>query len=98
VPQRVGKLMERNSRTAGLFQVEVDSDAQGRTSARTATCCAATRRTGRAKNSGAHTFKLMEAEAALLLHKSGIVMPAIWRQKEKRVQVHILVCFLAYVV
>jgi len=43
-------------------------------------------------------IQLTEAEAAFRLHKSDLVMRPIWHQKEHRVQAHILVCFLAYVV
>ena len=42
-------------------------------------------------------IQLREAEAAFRLHKSDRVMRPIWRQKEHRVQAHILVCFLACV-
>jgi transposase len=41
-------------------------------------------------------IQLTEAEAAFHLHKNDLVMWPIWHQKEHRVQVHILVCFLAY--
>ena len=42
-------------------------------------------------------IQLTEAEAAFRMHKSDLVMRPIWHQKEHRVQAHILVCFLAYV-
>jgi hypothetical protein len=40
---------------------------------------------------------LTEAEAAFRIHKSDLGIRPIWQQKEERVQAHILVCFLAYV-
>ena len=36
-------------------------------------------------------------EAAFRIHKSELTIRPIWHQKEERVQAHILVCFLAYV-
>jgi transposase len=41
--------------------------------------------------------QLWEAEQAFRIHKSELTIRPIWHQKEKRVQAHILVCFLAYV-
>ncbi|WP_263353391.1 condensation domain-containing protein [Acidicapsa acidisoli] len=42
-------------------------------------------------------IQLTEAEEAFRLYKSDLVMRPVWHQKERRVQAHILVCFLAYV-
>jgi transposase len=113
VAQRVGKVLGRNSRAAGLFQVEVESDAQGRASlrwskrsdwrdwARLSEGCYLLR-SNVTDWSGEELWRayiqLTEAEAAFRLHKSDLVMRPIWHQKEHRVQAHILVCFLAYVV
>jgi hypothetical protein len=41
-------------------------------------------------------IQLTEAEEAFRLRKSDLAMRPVWRQKEQRVQAHILVCFLAY--
>ena len=41
--------------------------------------------------------QLTEAEAAFRIHKSDLSLRPIWHQKTERVQAHILVCFLAYV-
>ena len=41
--------------------------------------------------------QLTEAEAAFRIHKSELSLRPIWHQKADRVQAHILVCFLAYV-
>ncbi len=40
---------------------------------------------------------LTDVEAAFRIQKNDLVLRPIWHQKEKRVQAHILVCFLAYV-
>jgi transposase len=42
-------------------------------------------------------IQLTEAEAAFRIHKSELSIRPIWHQEAKRVQAHILVCFLAYV-
>lgn len=42
--------------------------------------------------------QLTEAETAFRIHKSDLQLRPIWHRKKERVQAHILVCFLAYVV
>jgi len=42
-------------------------------------------------------IQLTEAEAAFRIHKSELSLRPIWHQKAARVQAHIFVCFLAYV-
>ena len=42
-------------------------------------------------------IQLTEAEAAFRIHKSELSLRPIWHQRADRVQAHILVCFLAYV-
>jgi len=42
-------------------------------------------------------MQLTQAEAAFRIHKSDLRIRPVWHQKTERVQAHILVCFLAYV-
>ena len=42
-------------------------------------------------------IQLTEAEAAFRIHKTNLSLRPIWHQRADRVQAHILVCFLAYV-
>lgn len=42
-------------------------------------------------------IQLSEAEAAFRIHKSELSIRPIWHQRADRVQAHILMCFLAYV-
>jgi transposase len=42
-------------------------------------------------------IQLWEVEAAFRIHKTELSIRPIWHQKQDRVQAHILVCFLAYV-
>lgn len=110
--RRVGRLLQRNSRGAGLFKIEVKADADGRTTvhwskkdgaenwARSSQGCYVLR-----SNVTDWTdaelwqayMQLTEAEAAFRMHKSDLRLRPIWHQKKERVQAHILVCFLAYV-
>jgi transposase len=111
VAQRVGRLLGRNTRAAGLFQVEVKETA-GRANltwqkveswrdwASASEGCYLLR-SNVAEWSGEELWKtyiqLTEAEAAFRIHKSDLSIRPIWHQKEDRVLAHILVCFLAYV-
>jgi hypothetical protein len=42
-------------------------------------------------------IQLTEAEAAFRIHKSDLQLRPVWHQKRNRVEAHILVCFLGYV-
>jgi hypothetical protein len=42
-------------------------------------------------------IQLTEAEGAFRIHKSDLSLRPVWHQKQDRVEAHILVCFLAYV-
>ncbi len=45
-----------------------------------------------------HTYiQLTQAEAAFRIHKRDLSLRPIWHQKQSRIEAHILVCFLAYV-
>jgi transposase len=112
VGQRVGRLLGRNSRAAGLFQVDIQTAADGH--ARLAWGKDPAWRDWAALSEGCYLLRtnihdwseqdlwktyiqLTEAEAAFRIHKSDLSIRPIWHQKEDRVLAHILVCFLAYV-
>lgn len=112
VAQRVGKLMGRNSRSAGLFQVDVvtrpDQGAEVRWSrrddwrdwARLSEGCYMLRTnvTDWTEEELWRAYvQLTEAEAAFRIHKTDLEVRPVWHQKRERVEAHILVCFLAYV-
>jgi transposase len=112
VAQRVGRLLGQNSRAAGLFQTEVQTLTGGRASlawkkvdkwrewAALSEGCYLLR-SNVAQWTDEELWKayiqLTEAEGAFRIHKSDLRLRPIWHQKEDRVQAHILVCFLAYV-
>jgi transposase len=110
--QRVGRLKGLNSRAAGLFSVDIEARADGGTrvtwrevedwrvwSELSEGCYLL--RSNVADWSGEDLWRtyiqLTEAEAAFRIHKSDLRIRPIWHQKPDRVQAHILVCFLAYV-
>lgn len=111
VDRRVGSIMSKNSRSAGLFKVEViesdgratiswTKDEKWRAWAQLNEGCYLLR-TNVADWSAEELWKayiqLTEAEAAFRIHKSDLKIRPVWHQKEDRVLAHILVCFLAYV-
>ena len=112
VAQRVGRLLGENSRAAKLFEVSVETDANGwgqlqwrkleswREWARISEGCYLLR-SNVTDWSGEELWRayiqLTEAEAAFRIHKSDLQLRPVWHQREHRVQAHILVCFLAYV-
>jgi transposase len=112
IAKRVGRLLGQNSRAAGLFETNVIKTADGRTkllwhkvevwrnwAALSEGCYLL--RSNINDWSGEELWnaymQLTEAEAAFRIHKSDLRIRPIWHQKTERVQAHILVCFLAYV-
>lgn len=111
IDRKVGSIMAKNSRAAGLFEVEVIEGEAG------ATLSWSKNEPWRAwaeLNEGCYLLRtnvtdwsaedlwqayiqLTEAEAAFRIHKSDLKIRPVWHQKEDRVLAHILVCFLAYV-
>ena len=113
VERRVGRLLEGNSRAAGLFRVEVVEREDGggvdvvwhkaeewRAWAELSEGCYLLRSNVTdwdAEQLWRAYIQLTEAEAAFRIQKGDLSIRPIWHQKEERVQAHILVCFLAYV-
>jgi len=112
VERRVGRLLEANSRAAGLFQIDVEAGKDGRAAviwkkleerrawAELSEGCYLLRSNitdWQAEQLWQAYIQLTEAEAAFRIQKGDLSIRPIWHQKEERVQAHILVCFLAYV-
>jgi transposase len=110
--RRVGRLLGRNSRTAGLFDVRVEKGSMGgarvvwekreawRDWSRLSEGCYMLRsniQDWSPEELWKAYIQLTEAEEAFRIHKSDLSIRPIWHQKEERVRAHILVCFLAYV-
>jgi hypothetical protein len=110
--QRVGRLLGQNTRAAGLFKTDVTADPQGgailkwekveswRSWSDLSEGCYLLR-----SNVSDWTpqelwkayMQLTEAEKAFSIHKGDLSLRPVWHQKQKRVEAHVLVCFLAYV-
>jgi Transposase DDE domain/Domain of unknown function (DUF4277) len=112
IAQRVGRLLGRNSRAAKLFQVEIGTDARGaaaitwttstkwREWAHLSEGCYLLRSNlvdWRVQDLWTAYIHLTDAETAFRIQKTDLQLRPIWHQTEARVQAHILVCFLAYV-
>lgn len=110
--RRIGRLLERNSRAAGLFDIKVVNQnnnglaivwrkVSDRQNWQQLTQGCYMLRSNVADWSAEELWKayihLTDVEAAFRIQKSDLVLRPIWHQIEKRVQAHILVCFLAYV-
>lgn len=111
IDRRIGKIMAKNSRAAGLFEVKVKQ-----TGGRAVVSWTKNEkwRDWATLNEGCYLLRtnvtdwsaedlwqayiqLTEAEAAFRIHKSDLRVRPVWHQKEDRVLAHIFVCFLAYV-
>ena len=111
IERRIGRLLGQNSRAAGLFDVEVrEEDGRAQVEWRKVEAwrewsalsegCYVLRSNisdWEAEDLWRAYVQLTEAEAAFRLHKSDLSIRPIWHQRQDRVQAHILVCFLAYV-
>jgi transposase len=112
IERRIGKLLGKNSRGAGLFDVEVSESPSGGTQiawtkkekwrewSRLSEGCYMLRsniRDWSPEELWKAYIQLTEAEDAFRIHKSDLSIRPVWHQKEERVQAHILICFLAYV-
>ena len=112
VERRVGRLLGLNSRAARLYTVDVARDASGRVgvtwSRKASAVATAERREGcyllrsnvadwTAEELWKAYMQLTEAESAFRIQKDNLRLRPVWHQTAERVQAHILVCFLAYV-
>ena len=112
IERRVGRLLGQNSRAAGLFKVEVN-DKDGRAEvvwskvdawrewSDLSEGCYLLRSNitdWSAEELWRAYIQLTAAEAAFRITKGDLSIRPIWHQKKERVQAHILVCFLAYVI
>jgi transposase len=112
VERRIGRLLERNSHAAALFKITTSKTDDGRVAllwyrdtawkdwAALSEGCYLLRSNitnWSAKDMWYAYIQLTQAEAAFRINKSDLSLRPIWHQKEERVQAHILVCFLAFV-
>ncbi len=112
VAQRIGRLLGANTRAAGLFKIdvkEVDGRAEvvwskvdaWRDWSSLSEGCYLLRSNitdWSAEELWRAYIQLTQAEAAFRITKGDLSIRPIWHQRKERVQAHILVCFLAYVI
>ncbi len=111
VGRRIGRLLERYNRASPLFDIDV-KELDGKINlnwtihntysdwARLSEGCYLLRtniKDWTPEDLWKAYIQLTEAEAAFRIHKQDLQLRPIWHQREDRVQAHILVCFLAYV-
>jgi transposase len=109
--RRVGRILQRNSRSAKLFDILVQQNKNGKVTitwskkqsqadwAMISHGCYLLRSnitTWPPEELWRAYIHLTDAEEAFRIHKSDLELRPVWHQKEKRVQAHILVCFLAF--
>ena len=112
VERRIGRLLERYSHAAALFKITTyltddghvaliwRKDTRWQQWAALSEGCYLLRSniTDWSADDLWHAYiQLTQAEAAFRIQKSDLKLRPIWHQKTERVQAHILVCFLAYV-
>jgi len=114
VERQIGRMLERNSRAAGKYVVEVEEVEDRASGLRLSVSEDAAWATTSAALEGCYLLRtnvtawteadlwktyiqLTEAEAAFRVQKSDLEIRPVWHQREDRVQAHIFVCFLAYV-
>ena len=112
IERRVGRLLERNQRAAKFYDVRVTAAEDGAarlhwrrndaawTQASACDGCYVLRSNvtdWSAQELWQAYIQLTEAEAAFRIHKESLQLRPVWHQTAERVEAHILVCFLAYV-
>jgi transposase len=112
VERRVGRLLGQNTRAAGLFRVAVEAGPEGgarvrwrrraaaQAWARSSQGCYVLRSNVADWDAGElwrAYMQLTDAEAAFRIQKADLRIRPVWHQTAERVQAHLLVCFLAYV-
>jgi transposase len=112
--RQIGRLLERNTRAAGRYTIELVADPARSAGLRLQWGTRPEWDEWAWRSEGCYVLRtnitdwdaatlwrtyiqLTEAEAAFRIQKSELSLRPIWHQKTERVQAHILVCFLAYV-
>ncbi len=114
IGRQIGRILGKNSRAAGRYDIRVEEDASKPSGLRLDWKAKPEWDEWSQHSEGTYLLRtnvhewseeelwrtytqLTEAEAAFRIHKSDLSLRPIWHQKAERVQAHILVCFLAYV-
>jgi transposase len=110
--RRIGRILQQNSRAARLFDVQVSQSKKGKVEIRwtkkqmrsdwaSLSHGCYLLRSNITSWSPQELWRayihLTDAEEAFKIHKSDLELRPVWHQIEKRVQAHILVCFLTFI-
>ncbi len=110
--RRIGRLLQRNTRAAGMFEIEVKPEEDGKL--KLSWMKRKDRKSWALLTEGCYLLRsnvkdfsaeelwqaymhLTDAETAFRIQKSDLYIRPIRHQKEERVQAHIFVCFLSFV-
>jgi transposase len=114
VERQIGRMLQRNSRAAGKYTIEVEDAEDRRSGLRLSVRENSSWTASSEAQEGCYLLRtnvvawseaelwqtyiqLTDAEAAFRVQKSELKIRPVWHQREDRVQAHIFVCFLAYV-
>jgi transposase len=114
VQRQIGRLLQRNTRAAGRYRIELLDDVQYPAGLRLSFSSQPEWDDWASYSEGCYILRtnvadwdsdtlwrtyiqLSEAEAAFRIQKTELSVRPIWHHRADRVQAHILVCFLAYV-
>lgn len=114
VERQIGRMLERNSRAAGKYSIEVEEASDRASGLRLSVRENQAWTTTSAALEGCYLLRtnvaqwteeelwqtyiqLTDAEDAFRVQKHDLAIRPVWHHKKERVQAHIFVCFLAYV-
>lgn len=109
--RRIGRLLERYSRAAAMFDISVkeqngmidlswtinDSSSEWARLSEGHYLLRTNVKDWSPEDLWKAYIQLTEAEAAFRIHKQDLQLRPVWHQRDDRVQAHIMVCFLSYV-
>lgn len=113
IERQIGRLLQKNQRAAGKFDVRVEMDTDTKAGLRLRYKEKPEWKDWASLTEGAYILRsnvkewtaedlwqayitLTDVEGAFRIHKSDLKIRPIWHHLERRVDAHILVCFLAY--
>jgi transposase len=114
IERQIGRLLQRNSRAAGRYDIKLHDDTKRPAGVRVTWKAHPEWDEWAAASEGCYILRtnivdwsaddqwktyvqLTEAEAAFRIQKSELAIRPEWHQRADRVQAHIMICFLAYV-
>jgi transposase len=103
IGRQIGRILEKNSRAAGRYRIQVVDDASRAGGLRLVWSAQPEWDAWASHSEGTYILRTnvrdwsAEELWRTYIHKSDLSIRPIWHQKAERVQAHILVCFLAYV-